>query len=103
MVGIQFLQILGIILVAAAVLSMAGRAIQMPTLVAHLLAGILVGPVLGWVAMSQSLHLFADMGIALLLFLVGLELPFWRIRDVGKVAVVGGIGQFVFTARGCGW
>lgn len=98
MVGMQFLHFLGIILMAAAVLSMAGRAIQMPTIVSYLLAGILVGPVLGWVAMSPGLHLFADMGIALLLFLVGLELPFWRIRDVGKVALVGGIGQFVFTA-----
>ena len=98
MVGIQFLQVLGIILVAAALLSMAGRAIQMPTIVAYLLAGILVGPVLGWVSMSPSLHLFADIGIALLLFLVGLELPFWRIRDIGKVALVGGMGRFVFTA-----
>ena len=98
MVAIEFLQILGIILVAAAVLSIAGRMIQMPTIVSYLLAGILVGPVLGWVTMSPSLHLFADIGIALLLFLVGLELPFWRIRDVGKVALVGGIGQFVFTA-----
>jgi Kef-type K+ transport system membrane component KefB len=29
---------------------------------------------------------------------VGLELPFWRIRDIGKVAVAGGIGQFLFTS-----
>ena len=98
MVGTQFLQSLGIIMVAAAVLSMAGRMIQMPTIVSYLLAGILVGPVLGWVGMSPGLHLFADIGIALLLFLVGLELPFWRIRDIGRVAVVGGIAQFVFTA-----
>ncbi|HCN76418.1 MAG TPA: portal protein, partial [Verrucomicrobiales bacterium] len=33
-------------------------------------------------------------------FLVGLELSFDKIRDVGKVAVVAGIGQVVFTAAG---
>lgn len=98
MVGVQFLQSLGLILGAAAVLSGLGRLIQVPTIVSYLLAGVLIGPVLGWVGMSPGLHLFADMGIALLLFLVGLELPFWRIRDIGKVAVVGGLGQFVFTA-----
>jgi predicted Kef-type K+ transport protein len=41
-----------------------------------------------------------QLGIALLLFLVGLELSLDKIRDVGKVAVVAGLGQVVFTAAG---
>jgi Kef-type K+ transport system membrane component KefB len=50
--------------------------------------------------MSPALVLISETGIALLLFLVGLELSFAKIRDVGKVAVAAGIGQVVFTAAG---
>ncbi len=95
-----FLQNLGTIVVSAAVLVMLGRIVRMPPIVVYLLAGVLIGPVMGWVEMSPALKLISETGIALLLFLVGLELSFSKIRDVGKVAVVAGIGQVVFTAAG---
>ena len=87
-------------MVAAAVMVMIGRLIRMPAIVVYLLAGVLIGPVLGWVEMSASLDLISEKGIALLLFLVGLELSFNKIRDVGKVAIAAGLGQVVFTAAG---
>jgi Kef-type K+ transport system membrane component KefB len=96
----SFLQNLGIIVIAAAVMVMAGRVVRMPAIVVYLLAGILIGPLLGWVEMSPALDLISEKGIALLLFLVGLELSFDKIRDVGKVAIAAGIGQVVFTAAG---
>lgn len=91
---------LGFIVITAAVFAFLGKAIRMPSIVAYILAGITLGPVLGLVELSHSLHLIAEVGIALLLFLVGLELSFAKIRDVGKVAVVAGLGQVVFTALG---
>jgi Kef-type K+ transport system membrane component KefB len=100
MVNAEFFQSLGTIVVAAAVLVMVGRLVRMPAIVVYLLAGILIGPVLGWVAMNPALGLISETGIALLLFLVGLELSFAKIRDVGKVAIAAGIGQVVFTAAG---
>jgi Kef-type K+ transport system membrane component KefB len=100
MVDALFFQSLGIIVVSAAVLVMVGRLIRMPAIVVYLLAGILIGPVFGWVSMNPALGLISETGIALLLFLVGLELSFAKIRDVGKVAVAAGIGQVVFTAAG---
>lgn len=100
MVDAFFFQSLGIIVIAAAVLVMAGRMIRMPAIVVYLLAGVLIGPTFGWVEMSPALGLISETGIALLLFLVGLELSFAKIRDVGKVAIAAGIGQVVFTAAG---
>jgi Kef-type K+ transport system membrane component KefB len=100
MINALFFQSLGIIVVSAAVLVMVGRLIKMPAIVVYLLAGILIGPMLGWVAMNPALTLISEAGIALLLFLVGLELSFAKIRDVGKVAILAGIGQVVFTAAG---
>lgn len=97
MVDALFFQSLGIIVIAAAVLVMVGRMIRMPAIVVYLLAGVLIGPTLGWVEMNPALELISETGIALLLFLVGLELSFAKIRDVGKVAVVAGLGQVVLT------
>jgi len=100
MVDASFFQSLGIIVVSAAVLVMVGRLIRMPAIVVYLLAGILIGPVFGWVGMNPALELISETGIALLLFLVGLELSFDKIRSVGKVALFAGTGQVVFTAVG---
>lgn len=91
---------LGFIVITAAVFAFIGKWIRMPSIVAYILAGIMLGPVLGLVDLSHSLELISKVGIALLLFLVGLELSFAKIRDVGKVAIVAGLGQVVFTALG---
>ena len=70
----------------------------MPTIVVYLLCGILIGPVLGWVGVDEGLELVSETGIALLLFLVGLELSIGKVRDVGKVALIAGFIQVVLTA-----
>lgn len=93
----DFLQSLGIIAISAALMVGLGRLIRMPAIVVYLLCGILLGPVLGWVKVGDGLSLVSEMGIALLLFLVGLELSIGKVRDVGKVAVVAGLLQVVLT------
>jgi Kef-type K+ transport system membrane component KefB len=100
MSGVGFLEQMGIIAVCAALLVALGRAVRMPAIVVYLLGGVLLGPVFGWVEMGEGLELVSETGIALLLFLVGLELSFAKIKDVGKVAMVAGVGQVVFTAAG---
>ena len=61
--------------------------------------GVLVGPVgLGWVRAGGEIVLLADLGIAILLFLVGLKLDLHLIRTTGKVALVTGLGQVLFTS-----
>jgi Kef-type K+ transport system membrane component KefB len=93
-----FLRSLGLIIMAGAVFSVAAGWIRMPTIVAYMLAGLAIGPLTGLVELSHALELISEVGIALLLFIVGLELSLDKIRDVGRVAVVAGIGQVVFTA-----
>jgi Kef-type K+ transport system membrane component KefB len=93
----DFLRSFGIIVIAAAAFVMAGRAIRMPAIVVYLIAGIVVGPLLHFVEMSEALTLVSETGIALLLFLVGLELSFSKIKDVGRVALIAGFGQVLLT------
>lgn len=97
MTELLFLRDLGLILVAAAVFAVLARTIRMPAIAAFLFAGIALGPVTGLVQVSEALDLISHTGIALLLFLVGLELSVEKIRDVGGTAVVAGVGQILLT------
>ncbi|MCC5833489.1 MAG: cation:proton antiporter [Opitutales bacterium] len=89
---------LGWIVIAGTVFAYLGKLIRMPTIVVYIFAGLLLGPITGILDMDYALELISELGIALLLFLVGLELSLNKIRDVGKVALAAGIGQVVFTA-----
>ena len=91
---------LGYILLGGAVCTFFARFLNVPSIVAYIVAGLLLGPVLGLVTVTDAVHLISEVGIALLLFLVGLELSLEKIKDVGRVAVVAGLGQVVFTAAG---
>jgi Kef-type K+ transport system membrane component KefB len=97
---LSLLRSLGYILVAAAVVVVIATRLRVPSIVGYLAAGLLLGPVTGLLTVGDAVHLIAEVGIALLLFLVGLELSLDKIRDVGRVAVLAGIGQVVFTAVG---
>jgi len=60
--------------------------------------GIIAGPSVLNIARSDAqIDLLAELGIAVLLFLVGLKLDFNLVRTLGPVALVTGLGQVVFT------
>ncbi len=92
-----FLENLGLIIVAAALFSLFGKRVRMPSIVGFLLAGLMLGPVTGLLEDSDALKLLTGSGIVLLLFLVGLELTVDRIREVGKVALIAGTAQILVT------
>jgi Kef-type K+ transport system membrane component KefB len=98
MTDLPVLRDLGLILVAGAIFVLLARQLHAPTIVAYILAGLALGPATGLLGASESLDLIGDAGIVLLLFLVGLELSLDKIRDVGRVALIAGLGQIVFTA-----
>lgn len=102
MIQEAFLRNLGLIVIAAAVISLLARRIRVPTIVAYLVAGLALGPWLGWVNLSDtgSLELISEIGIVLLLFLVGLELSLDKIKGVGKVVLWAGLAQMGCTAGG---
>ncbi len=90
----------GVILIGAATVVLLARFVHIPSIVAYILAGLALGPGLGLVTMTEGVEVISEVGIALLLFIVGLELSLEKIKDVGKVAVVAGLGQVGFTALG---
>lgn len=90
---------LAVILFLAAVLGALGQFLKQPLIVMFIFLGILVGPsVLDMVKSHDKIDLLAEVGIAVLLFIVGLKLDLRIIKAVGKVALLTGIGQIIFTS-----
>lgn len=88
-----------IILALAALLGGIGRLLKQPLIVMFIALGILVGPaVLDVVQSPEKIHLLAEIGIALLLFIVGLKLDLRIIKSVGKISLLTGLGQVIFTS-----
>ena len=91
---------LGVIIGTAALIALLAARLRVPSIIAYIAAGLVLGPLTALLRATDSVALIAETGIVLLLFLVGLELSLEKIRDVGRVAIVAGLGQVVFTAAG---
>jgi len=90
---------MAVLLLMAAVIGAIAVRLRQPLIVAFIIVGILVGPsVLGWVSANDQVDLLAQLGIALLLFVVGLKLDLHIIRSMGPVALATGMGQVIFTS-----
>ncbi len=86
---------IGILIILATFLSYITKYFKQPLIPAYVFAGILVGPILGIIKDSTAILELAEIGIAFLLFVVGLELDFKKLKDIGLVASVGGTIQIV--------
>ncbi|WP_291008947.1 cation:proton antiporter family protein [Hydrogenophaga sp.] len=72
--------------------------LRQPVLIAYIAVGVVVGPaVLGLVTAHDQIDLLAQVGVAVLLFAVGLKLDLNHIRHIGPVALATGLGQLTFT------
>jgi len=72
--------------------------LRQPVLIAYIVVGIVVGPaVLGIVHAHEQIELLAQIGVSVLLFVVGLKLDLKHIRHIGPVALATGLGQLAFT------
>jgi len=86
------------LLVLAAGIGFVGLLLRQPLIVSFIAVGIIAGPSVLDVAQSdEQITLLAELGIAVLLFLVGLKLDFNLVRTLGPVALVTGLGQVLFT------
>ena len=87
------------LLALAACIGFVGHLLRQPMIVSFLAVGVLSGPsALGLVRSPEQIDVLAELGVALLLFLVGLKLDPKLIRSLGGVALATGLGQVLFTS-----
>ncbi len=87
-----------ILLAAALLLGTIAERYRQSAIVGYILAGALVGPNgLAMVRSAAGVDTIAELGIALLLFTIGLEFSFRRLRQLGTIALGGGSLQVIAT------
>ena len=112
----SFITDLAFIMIIGAIITLAFFKIKQPLIIGYLFAGMLIGPLspiwtsflpesgsgdhggtsVGILSDIAALNVFAEIGVILLLFVIGIEFPFAKIRSIGKVAIgVGSLGLFL--------
>lgn len=90
---------IGAIIVVAAGLAMIVSRLRLPLVIAYILTGILAGPsVFALTQNPDTFEALSKIGVAFLLFTVGLGLNWRRMRDVGGIALATGVGQVLVTS-----
>lgn len=108
-----FVTDLAFIMIIGAIVTLAFFKIKQPLIIGYLFAGMLIGPLsplwtwilpaggptselldsAGILSDVSALNLFAEIGVILLLFVIGIEFPYAKIKNIGRVAIgVGTIG-----------
>jgi len=107
--GIGLLLDLGLILLAATVFNYIARILKQPSLLAYIFAGIVIGPiVLGslglefagipiGVTTTEEILILSELGVAFLLFSIGVESDFSKLAEMGKVVTIGSVLQVFLT------
>ena len=111
----SFVTDLAFIMIIGAIVTLAFFKIKQPLIIGYLFAGMLLGPLSplwSWILPSGShpsdmlegvgiltdisaLNLFSEIGVILLLFVIGIEFPYAKIKSIGRIAIgIGTIGLF---------
>ncbi len=86
---------IGIALIAATALGLASHWLRQPVILGYLIAGALVGPIgFGWVHDRNSIETIGEIGLVLLLFIIGLEMDLRQLAASGRQLLIAGLGQF---------
>lgn len=112
----SFITDLAIIMILASVVTLAFFKMRQPLIIGYLFAGMLIGPLspiwssiipeengtvgVGQVAILSDitvLNIFAELGVILLLFVIGIEFPVSKIRSIGKAAMGAGAMGLLLT------
>jgi Kef-type K+ transport system membrane component KefB len=104
--GHSLITSIGISTLAATILAFVGHAAKQPLLLAYIAAGVIIGPQIGFgfVASEADIQVIAEIGLILLLFMIGLEIDMRKLKESGKSLILSGFLQFILcTAMGLGF
>jgi CPA2 family monovalent cation:H+ antiporter-2 len=96
----QILQDFATIMIIAAIMTIISYKLKQPLILGYIGAGIIIGPhtpPFSFISNIEVLNLFAEMGIILLLFTVGMEFPIRNLKKIGKKATVITVAEQIGT------
>ena len=98
--GSHLISAIGISIMAATALAFLAYLTKQPLLLAYLAAGAAIGPQFGfgWVSSQSDIKIITEIGLILLLFMIGLELNLNKLKESGESLLATGIFQFILCA-----
>jgi len=87
----QIIQDFAVIMIVASVMALISYKLKQPLVIGYIIAGIIIGPhtpPFSLILHLDILNLFAEIGVILLLFVVGMEFPIEKLKNIGKKALV---------------
>ena len=87
----QIIQDFSVIMIIASAMAFISYKLKQPLVIGYIIAGIIIGPhtpPFSLILNQDILNLFAEMGVILLLFVVGMEFPIEKLRNIGKRAMI---------------
>ncbi|HDS74758.1 MAG TPA: sodium:proton exchanger [Firmicutes bacterium] len=97
---------IGISIIVATVLAFIANTFKQPLLLAYIIAGVVIGPHMGFHLIENrgDIETIAEIGLILLLFMIGLEIDIKKLRESGSSLIVSGVTQFMICfALGIGF
>ena len=88
---------IGFIVIISTLFAFIARFLKQPLIPAYVITGIILGPYLGFITNIDVVNNLSEIGIAFLLFIVGLEIDIRKLKDVGLVASLGGAMQITMV------
>jgi len=89
---------LGIVLVFGTLLGCIARLLKQPLLLAYIAAGVIIGPIgLALITSRVEIGILAELGVAFLLFVVGIQSNFGKLLKLKKVIIIGSFSQVAVT------
>jgi Kef-type K+ transport system membrane component KefB len=97
---VDLLANIGLAFTVATLFAFIAKSLKQPLLLAYLLAGVVIGPELGfaWVRDREAIEIISEIGLILLLFIIGLEIDLKKLLGAGGPIIVAGITQFLLCA-----
>lgn len=95
---IEFFPQIGVVVLIAAAGGFIAKILKQPAIAFYIIAGLLLGPVFGILTNTHLINGLAEIGIAFLLFLVGIEIDLKKLKEVAKFSSVTATLITIFTA-----
>jgi len=89
-----------VIMIVAAIMLIITHRLKQPMVIGYILAGMIIGPYTPPFSLIQnvnSLNTFAELGIIMLLFVIGTEFPIAKLRSVGRISVIVALPESIGT------
>ena len=93
----SLLSSIALVFIIATACAFVAKLFKQPLILAYLVAGVAIGPEIGfgWVKDKEAVELISEIGLILLLFMIGLEIDLKKLLGAGRTLLVAGISQFV--------